>query len=96
MLNRFVTFLLLALVILAALIIWPFFIGPKKLESYCNDIQAGEQLKALQLKAASAGIDLETHIGSHIIAHYPGTMGRFQCLIELSDEEILKATYQNN
>lgn len=86
------------LLLLAGLgwVVWPFIVGPGRMQGFCSSLAVGTSLAQLQAKAEQHGYRVSTPIEGRLFVHEPGSFGRFTCDVQFGSDGLVSSVYSLN
>lgn len=90
--------IVLGLLLLAGLgwVMWPFLVGPGKMQGFCSSLAVGTSVAQVQAQAAQQGYRVSAPIDGRAFVHDSGSFGRFTCDVQFGPNGLVSAVYLLN
>lgn len=76
--------------------VWPFFVGPGHMQSFCETLPAGSLLAQIQTDAAQRGYRVSSLIEGRAFVVDSRSFGRFTCELRFGPDGLLSSKYSFN
>lgn len=77
-------------------IVWPFMVGPGRMQSFCSSLAAGAPLAQIRVQAAQHGYRVSSPVEGRAFVHEPRSFGRFTCDLQFGSDGLASSVYLFN